>query len=84
MDSIKEDLLPYYESQEFPTWIIEKMKPLGLSGLNVKGYGSPELSFLESGAICYELARRDASIYTFFLIHVAAGMAVIEAFGDEE
>jgi len=84
MESIKDEILPFYESQEFPPWLIPKIRDLGLSGLNVKGYGSPELSFLESGVICYEFARRDASIMTFFLIHCAAGMAVIEAFGDEE
>ena len=32
----------------------------------------------------YELAKVDGSISTFFLVHNAIGMAVIDALGDEE
>jgi len=84
MDKVEKDLLPYYESAEFPSWIIPKIRELGITGLNVKGYGSPGLSTLESGALAYELSKRDASIGTFFFVHVGAGMSVIEAFGNEE
>ena len=84
MDSIEKDLLPYSEKAEFPPWLVGKIKELGISGFSVKGYGSPELSTLESGALCFEAARRDASVGTFMIVHVGAGMALIEALGNEE
>ena len=76
--------MPYIESTEFPAWLPEKFKPLGINGLQIKGYGSPGLSTLEAGAICYEIAKRDGSASTFLLVHNAIGMAVIDALGDEE
>ena len=84
MESIEKDLLPYWESAEFPPWLIDKLKPLGIAGFSVKGYGSPGLSTIETGALCYELARREASVGLFLIVHCAAGMSVIEAFGNEE
>ena len=84
MDSIYKDLLPYIESTEFPSWLPDKIKPLGINGLQINGYGSPGLSTLEAGAICYEMAKRDGSVSTFLLVHNAIGMAVIDALGDEE
>ena len=84
MDSVEKDLLPYTEAAQFPAFLIPKIRELGISGLNIKGHGSPGLTTLEAGAICYEFAKRDASVGTFFLVHVGAGMAVIDAFGDEE
>jgi hypothetical protein len=36
------------------------------------------------GSIIYEIAKRDGSIATFFLVHNAIGMAVVNALGDEE
>ena len=84
MDDCYKDLLPYVESTEFPAWLPEKLKPLGINGLQIKGYGSPGLSSIESGAICYELGKRDGGAATFLLVHNAIGMAVIDALGDEE
>ena len=84
MDDNYKALLPYIESTEFPAWLPEKMKPLGINGLQIKGYGSPGLSTLEAGAVCYEIAKRDGSASTFLLVHNAIGMAVIDALGDDE
>lgn len=84
MDSIAQDFLPYVESTEFPTWLPDKIKPLGINGLQIKGYGSPGLSTLEAGAVIYEMAKRDGSAATFLLVHNAIGMAVIDALGDDE
>ena len=39
---------------------------------------------LETGAICYEIAKLDASISTFYLVHNAIGQNVIDALGDDE
>lgn len=83
-DEMYKDLLPYIEKTEFPSWLPDKLRPLGINGLQIKGYGSPGVSTLEAGAICYELAKRDGSVATFFLVHNAIGMAVIDALGDDE
>lgn len=84
MDSIYKDLLPYVESTEFPTWLIKKIAALGINGMQIKGYGSPGLSHLEAGAMCFELAKRDVSCFTFTSVHNHIGMAVINGLGDEE
>lgn len=84
MDNISKDLQPHYESATFPTWIFDKLKPLGVTGLQIKGNGAPGLSTLEAGAVVYEMAKRDASFCSFFLVHNCIGLAVIDALGDEE
>ena len=84
MDDMYKDLLPHVEATTFPPWLIGKLKPLGINGLQIKGYGSPGLSTLEAGACCYEIAKRDGSAATFLLVHNGIGMAVIDALGDEE
>jgi len=33
MSSIYQDLLPFIESTEFPNWLVDKIKPLGVNGL---------------------------------------------------
>ena len=84
MTDCYQDLLPFVESTEFPTWLPEKLKPLGINGLQIKGYGSPGLSTLDAGAICYEIAKADRGASTFLLVHNAIGMAVIDALDDDE
>jgi alkylation response protein AidB-like acyl-CoA dehydrogenase len=42
------------------------------------------LNSLECGAVTYELAKVDASITTFVLVHNSIGMAVIDALASEE
>ena len=39
---------------------------------------------MEAGAICYELARIDASMMTFLTVHNSIGMAVVDYLGSEE
>jgi hypothetical protein len=39
---------------------------------------------MEVGAIIYELAKVDASIYTFLTVHNSIGMAVVDYLGNEE
>ena len=39
---------------------------------------------MEAGGIAYEIAKYDASISTFYLVHNAIGTAVVEALGDDE
>lgn len=63
---------------------MDKINALGINGLSIKGYGSPGLNTVESGALMLEMCKRDASVATFFLVHNAIGMAVVERLGDEE
>lgn len=84
MDACYSEMLKHVESTEFPFWLPEKIRKLGINGLQIKGYGSPGLSSLESGAMIYEIAKRDVSASTFFLVHNAIGMMVIAELGDEE
>ena len=39
---------------------------------------------MDVAAICYELAKIDASIGTFVLVHNSIGMAVVDMLGNEE
>ena len=82
MDDCYDQLEKHVEETSFPEWIVPKFKALGINGLNIKGYGSPGITTLESGSIIYELAKRDASIATFFLVHNSIGMAVVDVLGD--
>ena len=84
MDEIYADLLPYVESTLWPAWLIGKVKSLGINGLQIQGYGSPGLCTLDSGAMVYEIAKRDASVCTLVGAHNFIGLAVINALGDEE
>jgi len=42
------------------------------------------LTNLETGSLAFELAKKDASIATFWLVHNAIGQLVINAVGDDE
>lgn len=84
MDLVAPDLLPHLEATTFPTFIIDKIREVGFNGLSLKIEGSPKLSTVETGAIAYELTKRDASVTTFIIVHNLVGMASIEKFGDEE
>ena len=82
IDDCYDRLEKHNEETSFPFWIIDKFREIKINGLNIKGYGSPELTTLESGSIIFELAKRDGSIATFFLVHNAIGMAVVDRLGN--
>lgn len=39
---------------------------------------------MEVAAVCYEIAKIDASIGTFLIVHNSIGMAVVDMLGSEE
>jgi alkylation response protein AidB-like acyl-CoA dehydrogenase len=39
---------------------------------------------MDVAAVCYEIAKFDASIGTFLIVHNSIGMAVIDMLGSEE
>lgn len=77
-------LEPHLEATTFPDFIVDEIRQIGINGLYLKGYGSPELTQIESGAIAFEIAKRDASIGNFFIVHNLVGMASIHKFGSQE
>lgn len=50
----------------------------------IKDHGGPGFSNLEQGACIFEIAKYDASIATFILVHNAIGTACISELGNEE
>ena len=42
------------------------------------------MTHVEGGAIAFEMAKIDASVATFYLVHNSIGTAVIDVLGDEE
>ena len=57
---------------------------MGITGLEIPEYGGPGLTYLEAGAILFEMAKIDGSIATITVAHNSLGQSVIYAFGDEE
>lgn len=84
MEQIYTDLIPFSNKAEMPHYIVPMIQKLGINGLRIKDFGGPGFNNLEAGAIVYELAKRDASVSTFYLVHNAIGSAVVDALGDEE
>ena len=84
MEDIYDQLPAYIERQETPKFIIPMVQRLGINGMSIKDHGGPGFSNLEGGAVIYEMAKRDASIATFVLVHNAIGTNVISCLGDEE
>lgn len=84
MDENMEEINKHVDESRIPTFMMDKIKAIGINGLQIKGYGSPGLTTLEAGAIMNEIAKKDGSVATFFLVHNAIGMAVVDRLGDEE
>ena len=82
-DNISE-INKHVESSTFPFFMLDKVKELQISGLMIKGFGSPGLSIIDASSIVYEMGRKDGSFGLFFLAHTNLGMAVINALADEE
>lgn len=84
MNEIKPKLIPYVNSTDFPFFLVEKIRGLGIDGGTIKGYGSPGFTNLEFGAINYELCKGDASVATFYGVHNSIGQTEVAVLGDEE
>lgn len=84
MRNLNPQFIEYINNCEFPHFIIEKFAELKVNGLDAKGFGSPELNIVDTGAIFYELARWDASIATFFIVSNCLGISVVEKCGSED
>ena len=84
MDEAYPRIIDHVNSTEHPEWIVPKIQALGINGCQIKDFGGPGFTNLETGVIAAEIAKRDASIATFYLVHNSIGQNVVEALGDEE
>jgi glutaryl-CoA dehydrogenase len=75
----------YWERGEFPFELVPKIAALNLVGdHNMREHGCRPISAIGSGLVMMELSRIDASIATFFAVHVGLAMQSINLLGSEE
>lgn len=74
----------YWERGEFPHEIVPGFARLIGETFGTRPYAIDGLGPLLSGIACMELARVDASIYTFFGVHWGLAMGSIYLFGSDE
>jgi glutaryl-CoA dehydrogenase len=84
MSEIKDDLIPYINSESMPDFIIPKVKTLGINGMQIKEYGGPGFTHLEAGVMTYEMCKIDTSVATIVTNHNAIGNSVIYHCGSQE
>ena len=84
MDEAYPRLVDHVNTTEMPWWIVPKIQALNINGCQIKDFGGPGFTNLETGVMAAEIAKRDASIATFYLVHNSIGQNVVEALGDEE
>jgi len=84
MEEENPKLIEYYQKTDFPFYMLDKIRDLGICGIDIKGYGGPELSFFDSCSIIYELARWDSSLGTFFIVQNGLSLHTISHLGSEE
>lgn len=85
MDEINPTLYENVEKSDFPHHLTERIAALGISGLDTpKSMGGAGLSTVDACACMYELARRDASIATFYLLHHSLGNYTVQKLAGDE
>jgi alkylation response protein AidB-like acyl-CoA dehydrogenase len=84
MEENYDRLEKHINEASFPLWIVDEFRKIKINGLTIKDFGSAALTQVEAGAIIFELAKRDGSIASFFVVHNSIGMSVVDELGDEE
>ena len=75
----------YTEKTEMPMWIIPHLAKIGLGGMALeKKYGGYGFTFTEMCAISYQIAKWDASVFTFVGVHNTLCAASIQHSGNDE
>jgi glutaryl-CoA dehydrogenase len=75
----------YWEKAEFPREIALRLGELPIvGGMLPREYGGPGLDPLSMGLLCYELAKGDGSIATFFGVHSGLAMGTIGLLASED
>lgn len=73
----------YWEKAEFPHALVPKLATLGLGGATLKGYGCAGQSINGAAITVVEMARVDASMSTFLMVHNSLAMLTIGLLGSE-
>ena len=84
MDESYTQINKHVEETTFPHFILPKIAKLGTAGTTIKDFGGPGMTIIETAAVLFEIAKRDASVATFYNVHTQIGMATINALGDKE
>jgi glutaryl-CoA dehydrogenase len=74
----------YWEKDETPMFLLDKLAALNICGGSIQGYGCPGFSPLLTGLIQFELTRGDGSVGTLFGVTSGLGMMSIYLCGSEE
>ncbi len=75
----------YWDKAEFPRELALRISDLGIvGGMLPPEYGGPGLDALSMGIVCYELAKGDGSIATFFGVHSGLAMGTIGLLASED
>ena len=84
MESMRETLMPFYNTESFPFEHVPKLQALKIAGFQIKDFGGPGLTEVETGAMYYEMAKVDSSIATFHIVHNGLGQNVVDKLGSFE
>jgi len=77
-------ITPYWERAEFPFELLPKLARLGLNGANLpEAHGGQGASVMECAMACFEMARVDASVATFHLVHNFLALLTVGMLGSE-
>ncbi|BDA45206.1 Glutaryl-CoA dehydrogenase, mitochondrial [Coccomyxa sp. Obi] len=74
----------YWERAAFPFELVPRLAKLNLGGANLKGYGCPGQSVIGAAMAVIEIARVDASMSTFIMVHNSLAMLTIGLLASEE
>mmetsp|Transcript_25590 Transcript_25590/g.64931 ORF Transcript_25590/g.64931 Transcript_25590/m.64931 type:complete len:461 (-) Transcript_25590:299-1681(-) len=74
----------YWEKAEFPFKLVPSFAKLGLAGGSIRGYGCPGGSIIQNAMAVIEIARVDASLSTFLLVHSYLAMLTVSLLGSEQ
>lgn len=84
---VDEEITPviagYWEKDETPLELFQKLAQFNICGGTITGYGAPGLSELATGVLQYELTRGDGSIATMFGVTGGLAMQSIYLLGSE-
>jgi acyl-CoA oxidase len=69
----------YWERAAFPFELVPRLAKLNLGGANINGYGCPGQSIMGAAMAVIEIARVDASMSTFLMVHNSLAMLTIGA-----
>jgi hypothetical protein len=78
-------IAPYWEKAAFPFELLPKLRALDLGGANLPPeHGGQGLSVMECAMACFEMARVDASVATFYLVHNYLALLTVGMLGSDD